>query len=131
MSSGGAGTGDPAALAAEVIAAINDREPARLRALLGDGSRVVTGRSTHSGPDAIAAWAAKEYQHLIRRYEIDAIRVIGADVLVTGAVQYVWSEGGEVADSTPIALEMRFAGGQLETLGVHDDAAAALAAFEP
>jgi hypothetical protein len=50
-------------------------------------------------------------------------------VLGTGAVQYVWSEGGEVADSTPIALEKSFSGGLLRTLSLHDDAAAALAAF--
>ena len=130
MTGGGAGEGDPAALAAAVVAAINERDPERIGALLDERSRVVTGRSVHAGPAAIQAWAAKEYDHLVRRFAIDAIRVRGGDALATGAVQYVWSDGGEVADSTPIALEMSFSDGRLETLSLHDDAAAALAAFE-
>jgi hypothetical protein len=122
--------GDPAALAAEVVAALNERDHERLGRLLDDGSRVVTGRKAHEGIDAIQAWAAKEYSHLQRRFAIDAYRTIGARVLASGMVQYVWTEGGEVADSTPIALELSFAGGRLEELSIHDDVAAALAAFE-
>jgi hypothetical protein len=129
MNVGGAGADDPAALAAAVITAISEREPERLRALLDERSRVLTGRSTHTGPDAIAAWAAKEYDHLQRRYAIESYRASGRRVLAVGAVQYVWSETGCVADSTPVALEMTFGDGHLETLSVHDDAAAALAAF--
>jgi hypothetical protein len=117
-------------MAAEVVAAINERDGERLRELLGPGSRVVTGQRPHEGVEAVAAWAAKEYSHLRRHFAIDAYRTIGDRVLATGQVQYVWSEGGEVADSTPIALEMRFADGLLAELGLHDDVAAALAAFE-
>jgi hypothetical protein len=130
MTGGGAGADDPAALAAAVVSAINGQDAERLRALLNGRSRVVTGRSTHTGPDAIAAWAAKEYDHLHRRYAIDSYRACANRALAIGAVQYVWREGGEVADSTPIALEMSFAEGELETLSVHDDVAAALAAFD-
>ena len=130
MSGGGAGAGDAAALAAEVVAAINDREPSRLGALLDDSSEVITGRNVHAGPEAIQAWAAKEYDHLRRRFEIGAVRVIGDAALATGSVQYVWSESGEVADSSPIALELSFAAGRLATLRLHDDVAAALADFE-
>ncbi len=132
MTEGGApGTrGDPAALAAEVVAAINDRDPERLGRVLGERSRVITGRKAHEGAEAVQAWAAKEYSHLRRCFAIDAYRTIGGSVLATGMVQYVWSEGGEVADSTPIALEMSFADGRLEAFELHDDVAAALAAFE-
>lgn len=133
MTAGGApGTspGDPAALAAAAVAAINDRDPERLGRLLGPRSRVVTGRTAHQGVEAVQAWAAKEYSHLRRRFEMDAYRAIGASVLATGMVEYVWTEGGEVADSTPIALEMSFSSGLLEVLSLHDDVAAALAAFE-
>jgi hypothetical protein len=130
MSGGGAGGTDPAALAAEMIAAINERDPERLGAMLDERSRVVTGRTAHTGAEAIQAWAAKEYDHLIRRFEIDSYRAIGLDVLATGAVQYVWLESGEVADSTPIALEISFREDVLGTLRLHDDAAAALASFE-
>jgi hypothetical protein len=130
MSGGGAGEGDPAALAAEVIAAINERDPERLGSMLDERSRVVTGRTAHVGDEAIQAWAAKEYDHLVRRFAVDSYRVIGLDVLATGAVQYVWLESGEVADSTPIALEMSFREDVLGTLRLHDDAASALASFE-
>ena len=56
----GAGESDPAALAAEVVAAINDRAPERLGALLDERSRVVTGRNAHVGAEAIQRWAAKD-----------------------------------------------------------------------
>lgn len=122
--------GGPADLAAEVVAALNERDPARLGRVLGETSRIVTGRKTHEGVEAVQAWAAKEYSHLQRRFAIDAYRTIDGRVLATGMVQYVWTEGGEVADSTPIALEMTFSGGRLAELSIHDDVAAALAAFE-
>jgi hypothetical protein len=132
MTAGGApgDSGDPAALAAEVVAALNERDPARLGRVLDESSRIVTGRKTHEGIEAVQTWAAKEYSHLQRRFAIDAYRTIDGRVLATGMVQYVWTEGGEVADSTPIALEMTFSGGRLGELGIHDDVAAALAAFE-
>lgn len=122
--------GDPAAAAAAIVAAVNERDPDRLRALLGHASEVVTGRSVHAGPDAVVAWAGKEYDHLRRVYAIDEYRQAGRRVLALGAVQYVWSEGGEVADSTPIALEIEVEGGVLGRLTVHDDVRAALAEFE-
>ena len=63
-------------------------------------------------------------------FPIDEYRQAGRRVLALGAVQYVWSEGGEVADSTPIALEIEVEGGVLGRLTVHDDVRAALAEFE-
>lgn len=125
-----AGRVEPAALAAEAVEAINERDPDRLGRLLGERSRVITGRRAHVGPDAVQSWAAKEYSHLRRRFEIDAYRTIGSRVLATGQVQYVWSEEGGVADSTPIAVELSFAGDLLDSLSLHDDVAAALASFE-
>ena len=120
----------PAETAAQVVAAINDRDRAALVALLADGAEVATGRSVHSGPDAIAVWAAKEYDHLRRVYAIDEYRTRAGRVLALGSVQYVWTEGGEVADSTPIALLIEIEDGVLSHLSVHDDAATALAQFD-
>jgi len=119
-----------ARLAASAIEAINSREPARLGKLLDSDVEIVTGRSVHRGVDAATAWAGKEYDHLVRRYSIDEYRCRSGAALALGSVEYVWSEGGEVADSSPIAIELEFRGDGLRVLRVHDDTAAALADFD-
>lgn len=112
-----------------IVEAINSRQPERLEGVLEDASEVVTGRTTHAGQEAISAWARKEYDHLVRRYAIDEYRVAGESVLALGSVQYCWSESGEVADSSPIAIRIELDGELLRRLEIHDDTAAALAAF--
>lgn len=84
---------DAAELAAAVIAAINSRNSAELASLLDPNVEVATGRSVHAGPEPVLAWAAKEYDNLVRRYAADDLRVRGRRVLVLGSVQYVWKEG--------------------------------------
>ncbi len=76
------------------------------------------------------AWASKEYDHLRKVYAIDEYRRRGDAVLALGSVQYVWADGGEVADSTPIALLFELEGEALKRLTVHDDARSALLQFE-
>ncbi len=120
--------GDPGEAAAAIVAAINDREHEQLGSLLGADAEIVTGRSVHSGPEAILAWASKEYDHLRRIYAIDEYRSVGSQVL-RWAPSSTWSEGGEVADSTPIALEIEPDGGRMARLTVHDDVRAALIEF--
>jgi hypothetical protein len=120
-----------ASVATAAIAAINDRDFERFRSLLTPEVAVVTGRSVHSGTDAAVAWAAKEYDHLVRRFEIDEFRLGRGRVLAVGSVQYVWSEGGEVADSSPIALEVTVEGERASRLELYDDTAMALATFDP
>jgi len=119
-----------AELAEEFVEAVNSREAPRLERLLDDGSEVVTGRSTHSGPGEVLAWAGKEFDHLVRRYVVDEYRGSGGRVLALGEVQYVWAEDGEVADSSPIAITIEAADDRLRRVRVHDDPAAALAAFD-
>ena len=121
---------EPAELAAKVIAAINSRESTELEPLLDPDVQVTTGRSVHAGSDAVVAWAAKEYDNLVRRYEVDELRVRDRRVLVLGAVQYVWKDGGEVADSMPIALELELGDEGLRRLRLFDDVAASLSAFD-
>ena len=123
-------TSETAALAERAIEAINSRDPDRIRPILDDDVAITTGRAVHRGVDAALVWARKEYDHLVRRYAPDEIRCDGDRALALGSVQYVWSEGGEVADSSPIALELEFGAGRLRSLRLHDDTAAALLAFE-
>lgn len=110
--------------------AVNSRDPDRLRATAGEGFEVITGRSSHQGPEAVAAWVGKEYDHLLRRYAIADYREIGDAVLAVGAVEYVWAEGGEVADVSPIAIGVEFEAGRPRRMRLHDDPLAALAALE-
>lgn len=119
----------PAELAAAVISAINSRESDELASLLDPEVEVVTGRSIHAGPEAVLAWAAKEYDNLVRRYDAGDLRVRDGRVLALGSVQYVWKEGGEVADSSPIALELDLSDTGLRRMRLHDDVAASLADF--
>ncbi len=119
-----------AATATALIAAINERDGAALGELLATGAEVVTGRSVHAGIDAVRAWAAKSYDHLTRRYAIDEYRGAAGRVLALGHVEYVWTEQGDVADSTPIALLFELADGLVARLIVHDDTRAALLEFE-
>lgn len=121
---------EPAALAAALIAAINARDADALGELLGAGAEVVTGRTVHAGREAILAWASREYDHLTRAFAIDEYRTSDEAVLALGSVQYAWTEGGEVADSTPIALVIELDGEALRRLTVHDDTRAALVEFE-
>ena len=119
----------PAELAARIVEAINSRDRDRLAELLDEASEVVTGRTTHRGPEQIVAWSRKEYDHLVRRYSIDEYRTRGGAVLALGSVEYVWIEDGSVGDSSPIALEFRMDGKRLSRLSLRDDTAAALADF--
>ena len=70
------------------------------------------------------------YDHLDRRYAIAAARTQGDEVLILGDVEHVWREGGELGDSSPIAMTLAFEGDLLRSLRVDDDPEAALADFE-
>jgi hypothetical protein len=119
-------TEDANALASGVIEAINSRDHERLAPLLHPEVEVATGRNVHAGPAGVIAWAEKRYDHLVRCYAIDEFRIADERTLALGAVQYVWAEGGEVADSTPIAIEFAFDGALLRLMRLYDDVAAAV-----
>lgn len=123
-------SGERAEQAARAIAAIDAGDPELIAAAFDPLAEVRTGRSVHRGIEAVIAWARKEYDHLERRYAIAATHTRGDEVLVIGAVEYVWREEGEVGDSAPIALRLEFAGDRVRRLTVEDDAEAALDAFE-
>lgn len=131
MSSPESEADDPAALAARLIDAINAGDRDAMAELLDADSEVDTGRGEHLGHEAIVAWAKKEFDHLVRRYRVEGMRVGSGSVVATGSVQYLWKEVGEIADSAPVALELSFVDGRLRRMRVHDaDPAAAIAAFE-
>jgi hypothetical protein len=116
--------------AVRAIAAINSGDPELIAAAFDPQAEIRTGRNVHHGIEAAIAWAAGSYDHLERRYVVVATHARGDEVLVLGAVEYVWREEGEVGDSSPIALRLTFAGDRVRRLVIEDDAAAALDAFE-
>ena len=130
MNAAADGVEGAAAIAADLFAALNARDGDVLAEMLGPETEIVTGRNVHTGPEAIRAWAAKEYDHLTKRYAIDEYRSDGERVLALGSVQYVWTDGGEVGDSSPIAIEIELRGAAVRRLIVHDDTRTALAQFE-
>jgi len=123
-------SGEHAELAARAIAAIDAQDPELIAAAFDPLVEIRTGRNVHTGIEAAIAWAAKTYDHLERRYRINATHTRGDEVLVLGSVEYVWREEGEVGDSSPIAIRLEIRDGRITAMTVADDAAAALDEFE-
>jgi len=123
-------SGELAGLAAEAIAAVNSQDPRLIAAAFDPLAEIRTTRSVHAGIEAATAWAGKTYDHLERRYTINATHTKGDAVLVLGSVEYVWREEGEVGDSSPIALKLEFRDGRVVAMTVAEDAEAALEEFE-
>jgi len=123
-------SGELADLAARAIAAIDSQDPQLIAAAFDPLVEIRTARNVHAGIEAATAWAAKRYDHLQRRYAINATHTRGDTVLVLGSVEYVWREEGEIGDSSPIALKLEFRDGRVIALTVADDAEAALDEFE-
>jgi hypothetical protein len=121
---------DRSELAAAVIAAINSRDRERIAPLLHPDVEVRNPRNVFTGAERVLAWADKSYDHLDRRYAIAAARTRGDEVLILGDVEHLWREGGELGDSSPIAMTLTFEGDLLRSLRVDDDPAVALADFE-
>lgn len=123
-------SGELAELAAQAVAAINSQEPKLIAAAFDPLAEIRTSRNVHTGIEAAIAWAGKTYDHLDRRYTINATHTRGDAVLVLASVEYVWREEGEVGDSSPIALKLEFRDGLVTAMTVAEDAASALDEFE-
>lgn len=108
-----------------LLEAVNDRDLARLRALVPPDFEVVTGRAVHAGAPAVLAWAGRAYEHLERRYAVDRIEPVGSGYLALGRVQYVWRETDEVGDSSPIVFSFELERGRLRRMTLHDDESSA------
>jgi hypothetical protein len=65
-----------------------------------------TERTLHRGREAAMAWAGKEFDHLVRRYIPIEVETKPGGFLVHAELQYVWREGGEVGDTSRVAIEL-------------------------
>lgn len=115
------------AAAAAVIEALNDRDAARLGPLLSSEVEIATAKGVRVGRDPAIEWSLADYDHLLRRFLLDEAVAVGEGLLGRARSQYVWKEGGEVADTSPLYLSFEFEGALLARLGLHESEGAARA----
>jgi hypothetical protein len=65
-----------------------------------------TERTVHHGRVAAVDWSGKGFDHIERRYAPSRIEETDDGVAIEAELQYVWSESGEVADSSPVRIEL-------------------------
>jgi ketosteroid isomerase-like protein len=117
------------ALARQVLETLGRGDIEGFARLVHPDVEIHTARGVRRGPEQARAWAGRTYEHLERRYEIEDMHVAGGDVLVDAQVQYVWRHSGEIGDSSPVAVVMRFEDGRLRRWQVYDDRVQALKVF--
>jgi ketosteroid isomerase-like protein len=115
--------------ARKVLEALSRGDSEAFARLVHPEVEIHTARGVRRGREEAEDWASRTYEHLDRRYEIDEMHVVGEDVLVLAHVQYVWRESGEIGDSKPVAVAMRFSDGQLRRWEVYDDPVQGLKVF--
>jgi ketosteroid isomerase-like protein len=122
-------TGASTGPARQVLEALSRGDVEAFARLVDPEVEIRTARGVRRGIEAAMEWASSAYEHLERRYEIDEMHVAGGDVLVLARVQYVWRESGEVGDTSPVGVAMRFEHGRLRRWQVYDDPVEALKVF--
>lgn len=65
-----------------------------------------TARTVHRGRDAAVAWSQKTYDHIFRRYEPVRMEPTDEGVRVDAELQYVWTESGEVGDTSAVTIDL-------------------------
>jgi hypothetical protein len=111
-------------LAERVIGALRRDDAAAFGELVSDDIEIETARGVRRGHAEALAWARNKYDYLQRCFSIDEMRPIGpGGVLATGRTEYIWKDSGEVGDSSPVAIEMRFRGGKLARWRFREDLA--------
>lgn len=92
-----------------------------LRSLSDDAVTIHTARGELVGPDAAAEWVSKRFDHLDRRYRLIDLEPTSDGVSVTAALEYIWRESEEVADSTEVEIEIGLKGGRLASWRVVEE----------
>jgi hypothetical protein len=65
-----------------------------------------TERTVHRGRVAALEWSSKGFDHIARRYTPQKIESTEDGASIEAELQYVWSESGDVADSSPVRIEL-------------------------
>lgn len=128
--SGGPVDGERARLATEALDALGRRDAEAFGALLHPEVEIHTARGVKRGHEAAIEWAGKGYDQLDRRYAVDELHAGESGwLLAVARVQYVWRDGGEVADESPIAIGFSFRDGVIAELRLIEEVGEALAAL--
>ncbi len=92
-----------------------------LRSLSDESITIHTARGDLVGPDAAAEWVSKRFDHLDRRYRLIDLEVSEGGVKVLAALEYVWRESGEVADTTEVEIAVGLKDGSITSWRVLED----------
>jgi hypothetical protein len=80
-----------------------------------------TERTVHRGRDAAVKWAGKVFDHLVRRYVPVEMERTDSGVLVHAELQYVWRDGGDIGDSSRVAIELGIRDGLISSWYLLDE----------
>lgn len=110
-----------AELVEELLDSVSTGDAERLRALSDPEVQIHTARGVVTGPDAAAEWVSKQFDHLDRRYRLLGLEVTDSGARVEAALEYVWRESGEVADSTEVEIELGLGDGLMTSWRVVEE----------
>ena len=102
------------------LEALGREDPDGFSALLHPEIEIETDRGVRRGRRAALDWASKRFDHLVRVWAVDEIQGERDRLLVVGRLQYVWRDGGEVGDETPVALGFELTDGQIQTMRIFE-----------
>lgn len=74
-----------------------------------------TSSGTIEGIDSATEWSGKRFDHLDRRYRPLEIIPTPTGAIVKAALEYVWRESGEVADSQEVEVEVGVRDGRISS----------------
>jgi ketosteroid isomerase-like protein len=108
-------------LARRFLAALSAGDRAAVGELVHPEVEIRTERTVHRGRVAAMEWSGTVFDHLIRRYVPVEIDRTDSGVLVHAELQYVWRDGGEVGDTSRVAIELGIRDGLISSWYLLDE----------
>lgn len=110
-------------LVEQLLESVSRADAESLRSLSDESITIHTARGDLVGPDAAAEWVSKRFDHLDRRYRLIDLDPTESGVKVLAALEYVWRESGEVADTTEVEIAIGLRDGSISSWRVLEDQA--------
>lgn len=98
-----------------LLAALRERDEARVGSLLHPDVKAHGGRGTKHGVEEVVAWAKPSTEgHLVSSIEVDDLRQVGDGWVAVGARRlWSWAETGDLADEQPFGVLFEVNGGKV------------------